>query len=374
MQITCLMNYKNIDSLPDQLLFEILLLLPADFLFETARLVCRRWARIIHSRDFIETQTHHSSPYGLLLSAHSRSPIYVTSTQGRIEISELSYKCRTQIYASCNGLTIELLSKDKPNPGLRVTNPATKQQFVVRQHHEEDLFVHEHQYCIAYSAASMEYKVVVPFISSENRLQSQRQLRVVGILTVGKDESWRELSVRHLSEEALWLFNQPPLTTEGFLHWGIKRCCLTLNVETEIFTYSEIPLPPQDFKHYYKCCYYLSSGKNLSALLSCRDNSWEVWEMKSENGEWRKPSPRKIEFEAKEWDIDYPCDIDYPFGYEVIRPIGWVKYLELLAFSITPMGGRTCIIYNLDTDEINTIDLSYYYNGVAHRNTLEWLS
>lgn len=93
--------------------------------------------------------------------------------------------------------------------------------------------------------------------------------------------------------------------------------------------------------------------------------------MKPETGKWRK-LPRSIDLEAHKRRIHQFAMKDQIF----LLPVGWVKYPEVLAFSFCGMV-RSCIIYNLDRDEINCIELpgpAFRYNIVVHRNSLVCLS
>lgn len=356
----------NIESLPEELLFEILLHLPADFLYDRARLVCRSWCRIIRSEAFARAQVRRST-YGLLLSSlphwHSH-PIYVTASRGRVEsleTSELSYKCRTRIMASCNGLALELLHDDGAI-SLHVINPATKQPFILPSVCTHSKRVHKDRCGIGYSAASMEYKVFVPYLLVNDLPYHQR----VGlhVLTVGVDKSWRNVQIHHLPQHVMSLFFQSPLSTEGFVHWGKWRYALTLNVDTEIVTMTEAPLPCQPCHNGF---YYLSTGRYLSILVSRRKFSWEIWEMEPETGEWRNLL-HNIELGAQKSRFQ---QFGSP-GNDNPLPLGWVKYLEVLAFHFRDLG-HTCVFYNLDTREINAIELpgpSIGFKASVHHNNL----
>lgn len=152
----------NIDSLPDELLFNVLVRLPADFLHDRAKFVCRKWHKIIHSDGFIDAQISRAS-YGLLLSSRSHShPIYVTATQGRIETSELSYERMTKIYGtSCNGMALELQPSGQSSPHL--VNPATKVLVFVPEVSRSTRTLCPHHCGIAYSAFSMKYELILPY-------------------------------------------------------------------------------------------------------------------------------------------------------------------------------------------------------------------
>ncbi|XP_057775477.1 zinc finger BED domain-containing protein RICESLEEPER 2-like [Salvia miltiorrhiza] len=101
---------KNIESLPSELLSDILVRLPADHLYDRVRLVCRSWYHIIHSYDFVDTQIQHST-CGLLLCCREvwggHHPILITATQGgRIETSVKW--CADNCYSGVEGIELKV--------------------------------------------------------------------------------------------------------------------------------------------------------------------------------------------------------------------------------------------------------------------------
>ncbi|XP_057776012.1 uncharacterized protein LOC130994901 [Salvia miltiorrhiza] len=358
----------NIGSLPTDLLFEILLRLPADHLYERVRLVCRRWYHIIHSHAFINAQMH-GATCGLLLSPlndNNTLPLYVTAdADGGIHTSELNHISKLGVLATCNGLVLELDDRRFP----RLVNPTTKQSFLLPRGVSYAVV----EYGFAYSAASLVCKV----IAQHNVFHSPPRLQIdygLDVLTVGVDESWRKVEdVYHLPDYVKrFFFNKAPLTSEGFLHWGRGRYCATFDVETENITLSEVPLPHQAYLE--RDYFYLSTGRCLSLLVACGDLSWEVWEMKSETGEWRKALPN-VELGAEK------CRIQQ-FSDRALEPLGWVKYPQVLALYFgayySEKQCRHCIFYNLDTHQLDSIELPHSYSrdydAFPHKNNLIWLS
>ncbi|XP_057776011.1 uncharacterized protein LOC130994900 [Salvia miltiorrhiza] len=364
----------NIESLHTDLLFEILLRLPADHLYERARLVCRQWYHIIHSHAFINAQMH-GATYGLLLSPIKgyTLPLYVTATtDGGIHTSELTYLFKREVLATNNGLAVEIDSKCYFLP--RLVNPATKQSLLlpplpigVR------VFYAPFKYGFAYSAASLAYKVIAPYVVTQSP-PPQKTDYGLDVLTVGINESWRHVEVHHLPDHVRpFFFDKAPLTSEGFLHWGSGRYCVTLDVETEIITLSEAP-----YEYNERDYYYLSTGRCLSLLIACGDLSWEVWEMKAETGEWRKALPN-VDLGAQKRRIKQFAPKD---ARVLSKPLGWVKYPEVLAFHFGAYfygdQWRHCILYNLDTHQLHSIELPHNYTkgckAFPYKNSLMWLS
>ncbi|CAA0829135.1 Unknown protein [Striga hermonthica] len=302
---------KTIESLPDELLFEVLARIPPGRQQEIyeARLVCRKLYHIIHTRNFMSAYLHHST-YGLLLKSKIWESLLILPQRGRgggVEITQLKYKRRGAVVSSCNGLWLEnsLDCKD-----LYVTNPTTGKivllpPFVCQ--------VFEAQYAMAYVPASMEYKVVI-FYPPDKTPRA-----VCHILTAGVDKTWRDVDLGLVSKEASMAFYNIPLVTDGFIHWNhpCTHHLLTLNVETETITETPSPPPTPGSLRYI----YLSTRKYLSLLLPYgRKCSWEVWEMsRPETGEWRKKADFCLEVPNERFNL---------LGLvpkEFLLPVGWVK-------------------------------------------------
>ncbi|KAL7122740.1 hypothetical protein ACP275_01G062800 [Erythranthe tilingii] len=342
-----LSSSTNIESLPDDLLFQILLEVPAQDIQKGARLVCKKWHRIICNRRFVDAHLHHSTP-GIIVDIrrHSSPAVFAATGRGRVEISKFNFVFRDRAPASCNGLIVE---------DNYISNPATNKRF--------DLPAYSAKlgrgicYAIAYAEVSKQYKVVLMHCSKYNE---PLEILKCAILTVGVDKSWRHLHMKNLSIGA-------PVTTDGFVHWprSDDTHVLTLNVETEIFT--ETPVP--------KVCvqrpkYYMSTGKSLSLLVLCGGYSFEVWEMKPEMGEWTKLF--KIDLEPLKGRFGHLVN---KFCLAHIRLIGWLNYPEVLALRIS--ASQLCVIYNVRTQEIDYFEVYYlsgYHNYGVHRNSLVWLS
>ncbi|XP_057775976.1 uncharacterized protein LOC130994876 [Salvia miltiorrhiza] len=359
----------NIESLPTDLLFEILLRLPADHLYERARLVCWRWYHIIHSHAFINAQMH-GATYGLLLAPldDNTLPLYVTAdADGEIHTSELN-GISEDVLATCNGLELE-----GSFPRLVIVNPATKQSFHLPPFPTGVTYALL-KYGFAYSAASLAYKVIRQVSGRHYEPHAQEDYGL-DVLTVGVDESWRQVEVHHLPNHVRRrLLAKTPLTSEGFLHWGWGKCCATMNVETEIITLSEAP-----YQYKERDYYYLSTGRCVSLLVACGDLSWEVWEMKAGTGEWRK-ALSNVDLRAEKCRIQQLA----PEDDAVLEPLGWVKYPHVLAFYFDEYHYSSqwehCIFYNLDTHQLHSIELPRSYaiascfKAFSHKNTLIWLS
>ncbi|KAK6142796.1 hypothetical protein DH2020_023144 [Rehmannia glutinosa] len=366
----------NIDSLPDDIMFNILLQLPAQDIYDATRLVCQKWYRMIYSRNFIYAHLQHSTCGLLIQNMHDkrRHPIFMAMRQGRIEISRLRYEFGHFIWSSCNGLMLECDIQNIDT--LYITNPATKQHFSLPPFFCRTVPGYS---AIAYAAASMEYKVIRTYFPKDENSESRG---CCSVLTLGVDNSWRRVRTEHLSREAKSNLYDIPLITEGFVHWPEKGTyVLTLNVETEVIT--QIPVPQRYVVGFG--WYYFSTLRYLSLLIACNNFSWEVWEMKPETGEWTKLP--NIDLEAQNCTVEQLC-CKHDSSFKVdgflnckFRPVGWLKYQEVFIFQVYKAfvsrfsdPTRFHIAYNVGTQKIDLFEFdSVSYHVVVHRNNLLWL-
>ncbi|KAL9169145.1 hypothetical protein ABFS82_04G060300 [Erythranthe guttata] len=281
----------EIDNLPYDLVFQILIHLPAEYIYDNAMLVCRRWYRMIRTQEFIRAH----------FNLRTTQPDFSVTTRNE---------------------------------------PAIKTHFVVPRFSQQMSWLPDcRSYTIAYSAASMHYKVVVAYT------YPYLQVRCA-ILTMGVDKFWRDVCTEHLPPESKFYVTNNPIATEGFIHWvppdGQTRI-LTLNVETETITQYPVPRA-HDYEQIDKC--YLSTGKSLSLFFVCSDFSMDVWEMESRTGEWSKM-----------------CSIDLEhLSLSRLSPVGWLKCREVVVFHL-PDPTRVRIAYDVRTQEIDLFNL-----GSGHNN------
>ncbi|KAL3629270.1 hypothetical protein CASFOL_026492 [Castilleja foliolosa] len=347
----------DIESLPDEVLFEVLVRLQAQDIYDSARLVCRKWYHMIHTNTFINAHLHRST-YGLLFQSMNNDPFLISvGESGRVEISEENRynKLSIPVQTSCNGLLLE--SQIWKNKNIYVCNPATRQYFTLPKLVGNTL-VYE-RFAIAYAAASMEYKAVVLFFPGRGV-----EKRMCFILTIGVDSSWRTIVKESVSLAGTGMFASRPLITEGFVHFYhiSSNEVLTLNVETEIITETSGPTPKIDRPNTY-----LSTGRYSSLLRPCGEFCWEVWEMKPKiDYQWRKVWD--ISLEAHKCTTFQRFDFD---EYSYLIPIGWLKYLEVLVFRTTLRS--EIFVYNFLKHEIVTMKLpvpNCDYDPIVHKDSL----
>ncbi|CAA0838455.1 Unknown protein [Striga hermonthica] len=353
----------DIESLPDELLFEVLVRIPVQDVYYEARLVCRKWYHIIHTPNFISSSLHHST-YGLLFKSVCWESVLILpqSGGGGVEVTQLRYKRRCVVLSSCNGLWLEnnLPRQDYPY----VINPLTGQIVILPPCVGR---VSEFKYALAYAPASMEYKAVI-FYPPDGIYCA-----ICHMLTAGVDKTWRDIDLGLISSDALKAFHNTPLVTEGFVHWQNHRThhVLTLNLETETFTETPAPLLPPAIGS-DRNIYLSTGGKCLTLLRQYEVCLWQVWEMsRPETGEWRKKAHFSLEAHKERFKI--PGGVPNNF----LTPVGWVKYPELLAMKARDKAQMSAVfIYNLVTHEIDEIGLPTFiatYRILVHKSSLEWL-
>ncbi|KAL9177425.1 hypothetical protein ABFS82_01G057100 [Erythranthe guttata] len=353
----CKSSLTKFDSLPDELVFEILLLLSPKDIHNGARLVCKKWYETVHTRIFRYEHIHRSTVGILILKSYCEYPFFVAMREGRVEVSKLRYKfgIESTVWSSCNGLILDFDSKKRK--ALYTLNPATKRRFYLPQFPSqwED---HNYYYSgIAYAEASMEYKVVRTYYSCSKRN--------CVILTVGVDESWRSVDAEHLSDAARKSLRDIPLTTDGFVHWFGRNDVVTLNVETEFLTENAVP---RGYGEGLK--YYLSMGSSLTSVVACSEYSWEVFELILETGEWRKMYTIDLARQRCKIErfVGECCGTLVRPSNVVLKPRGWLNE-EVLVFHVYP--SRVCVLYGVCTRETDFFELdsdSYYYCFEVHRN------
>ncbi|KAL7159887.1 hypothetical protein ABFS83_01G057400 [Erythranthe nasuta] len=362
-------NSTNIESLPDELIVDILLHLSAQDIYDSAMFVCRKWYDMIRTRTFIYGHLRSSTP-GLAIQSFDdyNRALFMSIGRGGIEVSKFGCNFKWAFWSSCNGLVLQFRDT-LDSDSCFVANPITKRNFPLSVSLCPK--VQLYRYSIAYAAASMVYKVVHTFPYEQ---EEDVEVQKCGILTVGVDKLWRSGCTEHLSPINRELLKEVPLTTEGFIHWTrpTGNHILTLNVETEVIT--EIPFPQGYGERLFKYC--LSTGSALTFLTHGSGFSWEVWELKTENGlEWTRVN--KIDLEAQKGKfVNLGCecpDEDRPStGPLILVPVGWLNDGEVLVLHVSDPT-RVCILYNLRTRGIDFFELEDYCHNQLfefHRNSL----
>ncbi|XP_073128357.1 uncharacterized protein [Henckelia pumila] len=336
--------------LPPELVFQFLVLLPAQTLHHVMRRVCREWNLIVHSRDFIHHHLRNSSS-GILIQdlASTCNVFYVEMRRGCLEMCKLDWGFKELILTSCNGLVLVPDSKFSNN--FCLINPLTKQRTILPPYFDRmgSYFV------LVFAEASMEYKVVR--VSRQNLGSTAR----IDVLTIGVDKVWRSIDLHSVHSTVIPLVSSKMQVTGGYAHWFGKDFILTFNAETEAVR--GFPRRPKIPKLYE---IYVAMGSNLTYFGQSDVFIMHVWEMNLEMGEWMmmfrldlKPVCRHL-FEDLSWEV------------KTVTPYGWLEAREVLVLG-TRSHQRHCIAYNVKTREIQSIEFctkASVHSFQAHVNSL----
>ncbi|KZV19357.1 hypothetical protein F511_25092 [Dorcoceras hygrometricum] len=348
--------------IPQEVMVEILLLLPARVVHDVMKHVCREWNLMISTKDFIQLHLRNSTP-GFLIQEEfpdlngykemrqHRNVIYLEMRRGCLEICKSDTGFEYLLFTSCNGLVVA--------PGFRdsdvyyVTNPLTKQRAIIPPNSSE--IECYSNFALAFAEPSMDYKVVCACGKDSKRRPTQ-----IAVLTIGVDSVWRHIDIRHSS---FGIFRHFTFVTGGYVHWIGRTAVLTLNVENETISWFPMPRVPRIRGK------FLPMGCNLSFLYQINEFTWDVWEMNSNSGEWSMIFSLDLE--------PFRCHFkDYGLKHSLLAvPYGWLAIREVLIFS---SGGiqTHCLVYYVKTKEIQLFTLdtnTRSHRFQAHVNSLVWL-
>ncbi|VFQ78539.1 unnamed protein product [Cuscuta campestris] len=247
-------------------MFNILLCLSADVLYNVMRYVCRNWYDIIQSPAFIYAHLQHqkSRAAGFLFQRFNYSRplvhVHLGEMSSDVELRQLAFPFRGFAVSTCNGLVWLLDYSGRRHSWL--VNPVTKQHLALPPFdHFLDMksyYLQKRNCSLGYAASSGVYKVVYYPPNSV----------ACAIHTVGVDNnSWRPVSI-NISERGFTSSSSPyfyePLTLGGFIYWlsNTLPFILSLNVETEIFKQISIQqLLPQTAFGYIPCFNLFCNGE-----------------------------------------------------------------------------------------------------------------
>ncbi|XP_073059830.1 uncharacterized protein [Primulina eburnea] len=342
----CVYPYKW-RCLPQEIVFEILLRLPAQVIHDVMRSVYDEWKLMISTKDFIYNHLRNSTS-GIIIVEENKTAngIYVEMRRGRLEICKFDCRDSYLVGSSVNGLVMAIAEGKKGDKeALYIINPLTEQREAVPYE-----FCSLERTTLALDEASMKYKVVLSFCPNG--------LPCVSVLTIGVDNDWRNLDIKHISKKGRESLFFRPFTTRGYVHWMGNSSILTMNVETEIIY--EFPRI-KEFSPFASLamgrnlsCYYLSKQRQSGEYLM------EVVEMNPETGEWTKLLSSDLK----------PLSDRFK-GLKSIKPFGVLGGGEVFLFG----SEKLCAAYNVRTREIQSFELKKKagkYLSTAHVNSMIW--
>ncbi|KAG5550123.1 hypothetical protein RHGRI_015167 [Rhododendron griersonianum] len=246
--------------LPDELIFYILVWLPAHVLYNSTRYVCRQWYKIIHDPLFCKEQLLHSST-GLLLQDHHVPHIAQFAEFGEMSatLTGIKFMFPSWVLSTCNGLVLFCNPHDPST--LHVANPLTKQTVTVPP------FKCHPGSCISFACAysKMGYKVLCTY-------GPEGEKHNCVMLTLGKDHAWKPINRQKMSDQGWSMIKYRPFSVGQFIYWANRRekSVVVLDVESELF--NEFRSPAVLTWRNPTSISYLRRGRTLSCLLmtECR--------------------------------------------------------------------------------------------------------
>ncbi|KAM7491056.1 hypothetical protein LguiA_033977 [Lonicera macranthoides] len=280
----------NIPFLPAEIIFDILVRLRADILYNVMRLVCRKWYNIIHDPRFI-TANLSRSPAGLLIQRCSEpnSTFFLETVKG-------TENPKTEIpngrsVACCDGLVLIRLSNHCQKV-LWVVNPITKQHVTLPL--LPDYLSGHDGYTLVSGPSTMEYKVL---LVCHNGITN---CLCLAIFTLGVDNAWRTIDVikfaselycnmyHHYHQFDRFPSNKPAIAVSGFFYWcdckSRSPTFAAIEMETEIVY--QVPLP-EGVRGYLK--EFIKSETSLILAYPIDGAEWEFWALTNTKArEWTK--------------------------------------------------------------------------------------
>ncbi|KAM7493921.1 hypothetical protein LguiB_028530 [Lonicera macranthoides] len=268
----------NIPFLPAEIIFDILVRLRADILYNVMRLVCRKWYNIIHDPRFI-TANLSRSPAGLLIQRCSEPnfTFFLETVKGTENLKTEIPNGRS--VACCDGLVLIRLSNHCQKV-LWVVNPITKQHVTLPL--LPDYLSGHDGYTLVSGPSTMEYKVL---LVCHNGITN---CLCLAIFTLGVDNAWRTIDVikfasklycnmyHHYHQFDHFPSNKPAIAVSGFFYWcdceSRSPTFAAIEMETEIVY--QVPLP-EGVRGYLK--EFIKSETSLILAYPIDGAEWEFW-------------------------------------------------------------------------------------------------
>ncbi|KAH6776650.1 hypothetical protein C2S52_014211 [Perilla frutescens var. hirtella] len=225
---------QNQVTLFDELLFKILILLPAQSLFRL-QFVCKKWFEIINSSIFIRCHAQQSETVlicrKLTLSEENSRPYFhfMDLDRGGNRFMESSSMELFDILASCDGLILVRFGKRKK---LMIMNPTTRSQVVLPE--EKKRHIVFKSFGIVYSNEAKTYSVVHLYFEKFGRAGCE----ILCICT----RQWKSIEAPPF--ELVRGMTEIPVTVGESLYWMDRPCSyyLTMSLHDEKFVCREFPV------------------------------------------------------------------------------------------------------------------------------------
>ncbi|KAG5541516.1 hypothetical protein RHGRI_021371 [Rhododendron griersonianum] len=346
---------SKIISLPQELVFNILVLLPADVLHNVMRYLCFQWCKIICNPVFRKAHLLRSSASGLFIQYEfgSRNAYYVDTGTRDVTVTRINFQNSCKVWATCDGLVLFSYPYDRNN--IYIANPITKQQ-VTLPPFKWSWF--GSCFTLACARSTGEYKVVGTY--------KENQVFCCGIITVGKDLTWGTVDTRNICMDKRIFLKHRPHSTGGYVYWASQAwsSLLILDVETEVLLEF---LAPKSSSQGWQIWY-----KEMGNFLGCMFLSFNallVFEVlvlaDPKTGEWK--NLYKFDLNGKREFIRLSLYKEfYRATVLELQPIAWVNNGEVLVFTTFDPASTSYIAHNVKTGE------TYSFSMCEENDTPFW--
>ncbi|XP_059623283.1 uncharacterized protein LOC132266428 isoform X2 [Cornus florida] len=273
---------------PEEIIFNILLCLPAEVLYNVMRYVCREWYNVINAPGFINSHLQKLTDDSLIIrSCKSANAWFVAihncNTQIRRLRSEFCGGFPRRVLCSCDGLLF-LSCDDRKN--LYVGNPITKQLLTLPPVSTMYRMFGSPQF--TYARSTGRYKAHLPVIENV-----QSDFLNWLIFTVGTDSAWRSIETKHVPD---FFAYTKSFSTGGYIYYTspVEPHLLALDADAEIFHQYTVP---NVFREAIRTNFFeMSTRFNyivwksfLAFVAHSAEFVWELWALTELNtGEWTR--------------------------------------------------------------------------------------
>ncbi|KAK9755265.1 hypothetical protein RND81_01G013600 [Saponaria officinalis] len=264
-------------DVPREIIFNILLLIPAKLLHDVVRYVCKQWFDIVSDPVFVRVHRQMSSAGFLIQNPVERSKIYyIQEDTARLKVTEYQIPLHARINGSLNGL---LLLHDMTNTDLyHVVNPITKKNFSLPP---LTGFGYDNTCSKAGFGVDSSGLCKVVHASPTPTACCDEVLINMRVFTVGVDLSWRFIDFKgiSLSKREKYALRCSSLFIAGFIYWYNMPYCngVALDVDTE--TVYKFSFPAGLSRHERPYLEFLTTETCLGVVWTEGD-IWRFWKLK----------------------------------------------------------------------------------------------
>ncbi|XP_074289874.1 uncharacterized protein LOC141615400 [Silene latifolia] len=268
---------KNILYLPREIIFNILVRVPAQVLHDTVRYVCKLWFEIVRDADFV-TVHRQISPTGFPTQpAWSHLPYYYIDVDtASLKVTKVGVSAPTRVLCCYNDLV--LLSDSTNEEILHVVNVVTKVETSL-----PPLVGFRSNYGSIGLAvdSSGHYKVV--YVTSSQHVYMR-------VFTIGVDEAWRFIDLQgiHISAiaQSSMLYSRPDCFG-GFIYWlKMPKCYLGLALDVNTETIYQFSKPNYLVQGDHSTC-VIGIGTGVGLIYTREPLTWKIWKLTEvKSGQW----------------------------------------------------------------------------------------